>query len=129
MTLEFVNPDSVAPPVGAYSHAVVIPRGARVMHISGQVGLGADGKLAEGIDAQSECVWRNILKILRAGGMSVKDIVKINSLVTRIEDVPAYAKVRSRFLGPARPASTSYVVDALVSPEWLVEVDIIAART
>lgn len=128
MRLEAINPSGVAAPVGAYSHAVQIPPGARVLHVSGQVGLRTDGSLAECIEAQSECAWRNIVEILRTAGMAVEDLVKITSLLTRREDFPAYAAVRGRFLGGARPASTSYVVSALVRPEWLVEVEAVAAK-
>jgi 2-iminobutanoate/2-iminopropanoate deaminase len=40
---------------------------------------------------------------------------------------PACAAVRKRCLGVARPASMLFVVPALVRPEFLVEVEIIAA--
>ena len=47
---------------------------------------------------------------------------------SRAEDIPAYSKVRTRFLGEARPASMLLVIPQLVRPEFLVEVEIIAAK-
>ena len=44
------------------------------------------------------------------------------------EDIPAYAAVRKRFLGDARPASMLLIVPALVWPEFLLEVEIVAAK-
>jgi enamine deaminase RidA (YjgF/YER057c/UK114 family) len=128
MRLEFLNPSTVAAPAGSYTHAVLVPPGARTLHISGQVGVRADGTLADGIEAQSEAAWSNVVALLQAAGMDVHDLVSITSLVTRAEHFAAYAKVRARFLGDARPASTAWVVPALVRPDWLVEVAAVAAR-
>ena len=41
--------------------------------------------------------------MLERAGMTVADLVKVTQYLTRAEDVPAYVKVRSRFLGDARP--------------------------
>ena len=48
------NPATVAPPVGAYSHAVEVPPGSRLLYIAGQVGNLPDGSLPEGVGAQTE---------------------------------------------------------------------------
>jgi 2-iminobutanoate/2-iminopropanoate deaminase len=127
MAIEPINPPDVPSAAGSYSQAMLVPAGARVLHISGQVGVRPDGTLAEGIEAQSEVAWSNVVALLRAAGMEVNDLVSLTSLVTRAEDFAAYARVRARFLGAARPASTAYVVAALVRPEWRVEVAAIAA--
>jgi len=60
--------------------------------------------------------------------MSVDDIVKVTQYLTRAEDVRAYAEVRNRFLGAARPASMLLVIPQLVWPNLLVEVEIVAAK-
>ena len=39
--------------------------------------------------------------MLDKAGMTVADIVKVTQYLTRAEDIAAYAKVRSRFLGVA----------------------------
>ncbi len=60
--------------------------------------------------------------------MGVVDIVKVTQYLIRAEDIPTYAKVRSRFLGEARPASMLLVIPQLVWPEILVEIEITAAK-
>jgi 2-iminobutanoate/2-iminopropanoate deaminase len=60
--------------------------------------------------------------------MTVADIVKVTQYLTRAEDIPAYAKIRSQVLGSVRPAYMLLVVDQLVWPEILVEVAVIAAK-
>jgi 2-iminobutanoate/2-iminopropanoate deaminase len=50
--------------------------------------------------------------------MTVADLVKVTTYLTRADDIPAYAKVRKSFLGETRPAFTLLVVPQLVRPEW-----------
>ena len=66
--------------------------------------------------------------MLERAGMSVADLVKVTQYLTRAEDIPAYAKVRTRFLGDARPASMLLVIPQLVRPDFRVEVEIVAAK-
>ena len=122
------NPAAVSAPNGPYSHGAEVPGGTRLLYTAGQVGVAADGKLPPDIKGQAEQVWRNLLAILAEAGMGVENIVKVNHYLTKPENVPAYGEVRTRFLGAARPASTLVIVQALVRPEWLVEVEIVAAK-
>ncbi len=66
--------------------------------------------------------------MLNRAGMTVADVVKVTQYLTRAEDIPDYSKTRALFLGDARPASMLLVVPQLVRPEFLVEVEIIAAK-
>ena len=40
-----LNPSTVAPPAGRYSHGVLVPAGAKLLFISGQVGIEPDGSV------------------------------------------------------------------------------------
>jgi hypothetical protein len=55
-------------------------------------------------------------------------LVKVTTYLTRLEDIPAYAKVRSRFLGNMKPAFMQLVMPQFVWPELLLEVEITAAK-
>ena len=121
-------PDTIAPPLAAYSHGIEIPPNARVLHTAGQVGILPDGTTPEGIEAQTEATWVNLMAILDSAGMGIDDVVKVTTYVTNEEDFWPMAKVRARFFGDARPASTGIVVKALAKQEWLVEIDLVAAK-
>lgn len=121
-------PDTVAPPLGAYSHAVEIDPGARVMHLAGQVGMAQDGTVPADFKGQAELAWANCIAILKANGMTLDDVVKINHFITRTEDIPEYGTIRPGLLGEARPASTLLVVAGLAAPNLLIEVEMIAAK-
>ena len=122
------NPAASAPPNGPYSLGVEIPAGQRLLFIAGQIPLAKDGSTPQGVTAQAELVWRNIIAVLESAGMGVENLIKINQYLTKAENIPGYGAVRSKVLGAARPASTMVVVQSLVKPEWLVEVEATAAK-
>jgi len=121
-------PDTIAPPLGAYSHAVEIQPDTRVMHLAGQVGMAKDGTVPADFKAQAELAWANCVAILNDNGMTMDDVVKINHFITRTEDIPEYGAIRPGLLGEARPASTLLVVAGLARPDLLIEVEMIAAK-
>jgi len=59
--------------------------------------------------------------------MTVHDLVKVTTTLTNAKDIPAYAKIRSEVLGDVRPAFMLQVIDQLVRPDILIEVEIVAA--
>ena len=87
-----------------------------------------DGSTSESFEDQVAQTWANILALLNEGGMGIEDIVKIAGYVVGAENFPAYAAGRKKVLGDARPASTAIIVPALAMPEWLVEIEAIAAK-
>ncbi|MGE0153472.1 MAG: RidA family protein [Reyranellaceae bacterium] len=122
------NPPGVMPPVGPYTHGIGIPANARWLYVSGQVGADAAGATPADIAAQSELAWRNLTAVLAAAGMLAADLVKVTTFLLRPEDLPVYAGIRKRYLAGSEPAMTLLFVSALARPEWLVEVEAIAAR-
>ena len=124
----FFNPTDMAAPLGAYSHAALSEGGGRTLHVAGQVGVDPDGAIPPDVGAQSELVWRNLAEILKAAGMGIQDVVKVNAYLLSPDDLPAFGAVRSRWLGDHRPASTLVFVSALVKPELRVEVDLVAMK-
>jgi reactive intermediate/imine deaminase len=124
-----LNPDTVAPPVGSYSHAVRVETGECVwIHVSGQVATDAVGRLVgEGdLRAQTEQVFENLSAVLAANGASFDDVVRITTYLTTLEDLAAMREVRLRYLPDEAPASTAVQVVALVVPGALIEVDVVA---
>ena len=119
----------VASQIGSYSDAIEAKPNLRWLTTSGTPGLAVNGDgLPKDITGQAELAWQHILSILGKAGMTVTDIVKVTQYLTRADDIAAYAKVRTRYLGQARPASMLLVIPQLVWPEILVEVEIIAAK-
>jgi 2-iminobutanoate/2-iminopropanoate deaminase len=119
----------IASQIGAYSDALEVAPHLRWLVTSGTPGLSAAGELPKDISGQAEIAWEHIVRMLGRANMQVSDIVKVTQYLIRPEDIAAYAKVRARFLGDVRPASMLLVVSQLVWPNFLLEVEIIAAKT
>jgi 2-iminobutanoate/2-iminopropanoate deaminase len=118
----------VARQIGTYSDAVLVKPNLRWLMTSGTPGLSETGILPGDITGQAELAWEHIVHMLERAEMTVADVVKVTQYLTRAEDIPAYVKVRKRVLGEARPAFMLFVVSQLVRREFLVEVEVTAAR-
>ena len=122
------NPAGVAGPFATYSHGVELEGPHRFLFGAGQTGVAADGSVGEGIEEQAGLVWDNIRKVLAAANMEISDIVQLNMLLVDRADHARAAAIREAILDGHRPASTLMYVAGLARPEWLIEIDFIAAR-
>jgi 2-iminobutanoate/2-iminopropanoate deaminase len=122
------NPPAIAAPIGTYSHGVEVPPNARWLYVAGQIAVRKDGTVPATIEEQTIVAWENVTAILASAGMKVTDIVRIDQFLVDPADFPAYVRARERFLGAHRPASTVVVASALLRPELLVEVEVVAAK-
>lgn len=127
MTIKFHNPPSVSL-AGKYSLGAEVASGARLVYVSGQVGLDSKGKLADGIEAQCDQVWKNIGEVLKAADMRYSDIVKITSFLTDSRFIAANRAARDKVIKEPYPASTLLVIQALADPAMLVEIEVVAAK-
>jgi reactive intermediate/imine deaminase len=123
------NPDTVAAPMGTYSQAVRVETGDAVwIHVSGQIAIDAEGNVVGPGDmgAQTRQVFENLKAILEANGATFGDAVKIGTYLTTLDDLAAMREVRSEYLTSDPPASTAVQVVALVVPDALIEIDLVA---
>jgi len=65
--------------------------------------------------------------VLQAAGGDFGNLMKMTTYITKIEDRPAVAAVRSEVFSGELPASTLIVVKQLFHPDFLVEIEGIAA--
>jgi len=121
------NPSGVAGPFATYSHGIELDGPHRFLFGAGQTGVAADGSVGDGIEAQALLVWQNIRTVLAAADMEIADIVQLNMLLVDRKDHASAAAIRETALGGHRPASTLMYVAGLAKPEWLIEIDFIAA--
>jgi enamine deaminase RidA (YjgF/YER057c/UK114 family) len=121
------DPASIGAPSPSFSYGLEVPPNARWLYVSGQVGR-AQGRVGHGIEEQAEMTWANILAVLASAGMGMTDVVKATAFLTDTANVAGYRAVRDRIQAGHRPASTLVVISALANPEFLVEVEVTAAK-
>ena len=124
-----LNPKSIAPPFAAYSQGISTTTG-RVVATSGQLGLAADGTVPEGAKAQAAICFANIDAILKAGGLTRRQILRLNAYVTGREHMTGYMAARDAYLQGAEvlPASTLMIVSGFTRPEFVVEIEALAVE-
>jgi 2-iminobutanoate/2-iminopropanoate deaminase len=124
----FFNPEGVPGPFNTYSQGAVVEGPVRFLFGAGQAGVHSDGRVGEGIEEQSRLVWQHIVTILAGADMTIDDIVQLNMLLIDREHRGPASAVRNEFLGDHRPTSTLMVISGLANPDWLIEIDFIAAK-
>lgn len=128
MTRAVTAPD-IAPAFSNYSHGMLVPAGAQMLFCSGQLGVAPDGSVPEGCAAQAELCFANVEAVLREAGMGLADVVRVNAFVTDRAHLQAYMAVRNRLFAAPYPASTLMIVAGFSRPEFLVEIEVVAAKT
>ena len=111
-------------PISHYTDAV---RAGTLLFVSGCVPVDADGRLVGGdVVAQARQVFANVGAVLKAGGATFADVVKVTVYLVDIADRASINPVRQDVFGTTRPASTLVEVSALAIPGAKLEVDAVA---
>jgi 2-iminobutanoate/2-iminopropanoate deaminase len=120
--------DGVRSPGGRFSHVGQIGPNAELFHLAGQTGVAPDGTVGDGIAEQSAIVYRNIATVLEQCGMGLENLVKVTIFLTDPDYIDAWRAEQKKAFGDVVPASTLLIVSRLARPEFLVEVEAIAAK-
>jgi enamine deaminase RidA (YjgF/YER057c/UK114 family) len=104
-----------------------MPAGYRLVVISGQLGIGLDEQVPPYCEAKAELCFANIATILAEDRMTLTNVMRLNAYVTDREHMKDYMRVRDRQFPGTPPASTLMVVSGFARPEFVVEIEAIAA--
>jgi enamine deaminase RidA (YjgF/YER057c/UK114 family) len=129
MTTTLLNPRDVHTPAGPYSHTAVVPKGAQLVFLAGQVGMRPDGSIADGFAEQAEVTFENVRACLAAHGLGFEAVVRLGVFVLPGQDLEVVRAVREKRFGTHRPTSTTVYVPQLASSAYLLEVEAIAVAS
>jgi 2-iminobutanoate/2-iminopropanoate deaminase len=122
--MRFIATESAPKTIGPYSQAVIE---GGVLYASGQIPLdpGTGELVAGGLEPSVERIFDNLEAVLKAAGLTFRDVVKTTVYLVRSEDFPAMNAIYARRFGQHRPARSTVIVAAL--PKGApVEIDLIA---
>jgi enamine deaminase RidA (YjgF/YER057c/UK114 family) len=131
--IKLLNPPTLFDSAPSFSHVATFSSPVRMVYCAGQVGADVNEKAAEGLEAQVRSAFRNLKECLAAADASLRGLVKVTFyIVGWNQDMTLeFGKPLMEFLtdelGVYRPPSTLISVVSLAKPEWLFEVDGIAA--
>jgi enamine deaminase RidA (YjgF/YER057c/UK114 family) len=126
-----LNPPELGTPPG-YSQIVDV-QASRMIFIAGQTALDRNGELVGRNDfaAQADQVFRNLSTALQAVGCTASDLVKLTVFLRDMSNLTTYREARNRFFTtvtpPAAPAVTLVEVSKLYGPDFLIEIEAVAA--
>ena len=98
----------------SYSDVVSVEGPGRWIHVAGQVGMDAEGKVKGDLAAQAHATFDHIERILGKVGAGMADVVKITVYLTSLDDYASFSKVRAERFGDVLPASAAVQVAGLL---------------
>ena len=121
MNIQTLNPATLAPPGGHYSHAVVA---AGMVFVSGQLPITAGGQRLndQPFEAQVTQVLHNVEAALTAAGSDKARLVQVRVYITDIALWPAFNALYATWIGEHRPARAVVPVPQL-HHGFLIEVE------
>ena len=124
-----INPDTLHRNP-AFSQVITVEPGAKTVYIGGQNAVNVAGEIVgDDLATQTEQTIENIIAALAAVGATSADIVKMTIYIVEGQDLrEGYAVVgRYAAFGENPAAITVVIVAGLAHPEYLVEIDAVAA--
>lgn len=99
-----------------------------LVFISGQTAIDAHGQLVgvRHFAAQAQQVFENLDRVLRAGGSSLKNVVKVTIFLTDMACFDEIVALRGKWFTPPYPADTIVEVRSLYTPDAMIEIEAVA---
>ena len=113
-------------PGSAYCQAHEVIGARRLLFVSGQIPVAADGSVPADFKAQARQVWANIAARLADASMGFEDLVKVTIFLSDRRYRADNAAVRKEVLGDLTPALT-IVIAGIYDEAWLLEIEVVAA--
>lgn len=113
----------------AHGRPALVSRAARAggfVYTSGVTARDDKGGVPSGIPAQMEAILSRLEAILAEAGASFKDVLKVNIYVTTMEHKAEINDIYRRYFPIEAPARAMVQVSGLASPEYLIEVEMVA---
>lgn len=110
--------------IGPYSQANIV---GDFIFASGQVGINpATGEVAEGVEAQTDQVLKNVRAIIEAAGATMDNVVKTTCFLKDMNDFVAMNGVYATHFKEGSYPSRSAVEVARLPKDVLIEIEVIA---
>jgi 2-iminobutanoate/2-iminopropanoate deaminase len=99
-----------------------------LLFISGQAAYDDEGKIVapSSFDAQAKQAFENLDRALRAGGSSLRNVVKVTIFLTDMSHFPQIVELRGKYFSPPYPADTIVEVSSLYSKDAMIEIEAVA---
>lgn len=132
MNVKKLNPESLGIPTKSYSQGIVVPLGnADLMYVTGQLSQDANNNVVapSDVEGQTKVIFSRIEEILKEGGMTMDDVIKIQIFIKDITKSKLVSAIRDEVFKNARPVSTFVEVSGFVKEDCMIEIEATAYKT
>jgi 2-iminobutanoate/2-iminopropanoate deaminase len=121
-----INAETALVPTTGYSQALEVSGHTRMLFISGQIPVGADGGVPQDFEAQCRLAWSNVVAQLKAAGMTLDNLVMHRTYLADRRYTLLNRAVRNEVLG-SRETALTVVIAGIFDDAWLLEIEAVAA--
>ena len=126
MRTRAINAEDAPGAAGGYAQAVEVSGAERLLFVSGQIPVTADGVVPGDFTSQARLAWANVEAQLRASGMTLDNLVKVTTFLADRAHAVENREVRNAVLAGRTPALT-VIITGIFDPDWLIEIEAVAA--
>jgi len=118
--------DAPQPAMGTYSQAVELSGASRIVFVSGQIPVTANGTVSHDFEAQARQAWANLVAQVHAADMTLDNLVKVTIFLSDRKYIPEYRRAREEALQGRKVALTT-IITGIFDEGWLLEIEGVAA--
>lgn len=126
MRRQAINATDAPQAVGGYAQAVEVTAAQRLLFISGQIPVRADGTMPSTFKEQARVAWGNVEAQLRAASMSLDNLVKVTIFLSDRAYGLENREIRREVFGE-RSIALTVIITGIFDAAWLLEIEAVAA--
>lgn len=110
-----------------YSRAVQV---GNQLEVTGTVAVDESGFLigANNMYEQTRAILQKVERVMKEAGFQLDEVIRTRIFVTDIARWEEVGRAHREFFGTIKPATTMVEVKSLISPEYLVEIEVSAVK-
>jgi enamine deaminase RidA (YjgF/YER057c/UK114 family) len=121
-----LEPAGVPRPEGGYAQGIALAASERLVFVSGQIPVDAQGRTPPDFAGQCRLVWHHVLAVLAEAGLEARHLVKVTTFLAERQYAAENGAIRREVLGAHTPALT-VIIAGIYDPRWLLEIEAVAA--
>ena len=121
-----INAPDAPAPMSNYAQAVEVQGFNRLLLVSGQIPVGADGLVPIDFESQCRLAWANVEAQLRAADMTLDNLIKVTIFLSDRRYNIENRRIRQEIMGSRQIALTA-IITGIFDEKWLLEIEAVAA--
>ena len=109
-----------------YAQAVEVQGFNRLLLVSGQIPVAADGLVPVDFESQCRLAWANVEAQLRTADMTLDNLIKVTIFLSDRRHNTENRRIRQEIIG-SRQIALTVIITEIFDENWLLEIEAVAA--